>query len=145
LARPGSWFTPTFEDVVGLLAQQLSRTAVTELTGIAWGDRRQHRRANDALTEVRRDEARKLEPSERPALKGTRWILLKRRKRLNAEQEASLAAVKHTNASGYRASLLKESFSDVFTAASGEDAEQRLREWPAWASRSLPHLPARAP
>lgn len=35
-ARPGSDFTCSFEDAVGLLAQQVSRTAVAELTGIAW-------------------------------------------------------------------------------------------------------------
>jgi transposase len=35
-ARPRSHFTRVFEDAVGLLAQQLSRTAVAELTGIAW-------------------------------------------------------------------------------------------------------------
>ena len=37
------------------------------------------RLANDALTDVRREEANKLAPYERAALKGTRWILLKRR------------------------------------------------------------------
>ena len=35
-ARPRSWFTRFFEDAVGLLAQQLSHTAVAELTGISW-------------------------------------------------------------------------------------------------------------
>ena len=56
------------------------------------------RLANDALTEVRREEANKLAPYERAALKGTRWILLKRRERLDADQEATLAAIKHTDA-----------------------------------------------
>lgn len=35
-ARPGSDFTQPFEDVVGFLAQRLNRTAVAELTGVAW-------------------------------------------------------------------------------------------------------------
>jgi transposase len=35
-ARHDSDFTRTFEDVVGLLAQKLDRTAVAELTGISW-------------------------------------------------------------------------------------------------------------
>jgi transposase len=35
-ARPGSDFTAPFEDVVGLLAQRLKKTAVAELTGVAW-------------------------------------------------------------------------------------------------------------
>lgn len=239
-ARPGSCFTRTFEDAVGLLAQQLSHTAVAELTGIAWAtvgsiaerlvdenlheDRfenlrrigvdeisyRKHHNyltvvvdhdrgrviwvgvgksgdtlaeffhelgperaaslelasidmsagyekalrayapqaeivfdrfhvaklANEALTEVRREEAHKLAPYERAALKGTRWILLKRRERLDAEQEATLAAIKHTNAPVYRASLLKESFLDIFTTRDRPTAERRLRDWLAWACRS---------
>jgi len=35
-ARPSSDFTQPFEDVVGFLAQRLDRTAVAELTGVAW-------------------------------------------------------------------------------------------------------------
>jgi transposase len=94
------------------------------------------RLANDAVTEVRREEARKLEPSERATLKGTRWILLKRRQRLDADQAATLAGIKHTNTPVYRASLLKESFLDIFSTKSHQDAEQRLKEWLAWACRS---------
>lgn len=94
------------------------------------------RLANDAVTEVRRQEARKLKPSERTTLKGTRWILLKRRERLDAEEAATLAAIKMTNAPVYRAHLLKESFLDIFTSKSRHDAEQRLKEWLAWACRS---------
>ena len=36
----------------------------------------------------------------------------------------------------YRASLLKESFLDVFTTPDRPTAERRLREWLAWACRS---------
>ena len=239
-ARPRSWFTRFFEDAVGLLAQQLSHTAVAELGGISWATvgsiaerlvaeklhedrfenlrrigvdeisyRKHHkyltvvvdhdrnrviwvgvgksgdtlaeffkelgperaaclemasidmsagyekalrayapqaeivfdrfhvaRLANDALTAVRRQEAGKLAPFERAALKGTRWILLKRRERLDADQAATLAAIRHTNAPVYRASLLKESFLDVFTTPDRPTAERRLREWLAWACRS---------
>ena len=88
--------------------------------------------ANEALTEVRREEANKLAPYERAALKGTRWILLKRRERLDAEQEATLAAIKHTNAPVYRASLLKESFLDIFTTRDRPTATRRLGDWLAW-------------
>jgi transposase len=94
------------------------------------------RLANDAVTEVRRQEARKLEPSERTTLKGTRWILLKRRERLDAGEAATLAAIKNTNSPVYRASLLKESFLDIFTSKTRPEGEQRLKEWLAWASRS---------
>lgn len=94
------------------------------------------RLANDALTEIRREEARKLAPSERTALKGTRWILLKRRERLDAEEAATLAEIKHTNSPVYRGSLLKESFLDIFTAEDRQEAEGRLKEWLAWACRS---------
>ena len=74
------------------------------------------RLANDAVTEVRRQEVRKLEPSERTTLKGTRWILLKRRQCLDADEAATLAAIKNTISPVYRASLLKESFLDIFTS-----------------------------
>jgi transposase len=239
-ARPGSWFTRAFEDAVGLLAQKLSRTAVAELTGIAWvtvgriaerlvaegldedrfeGLRRigideisygSHHRyltvvvdhdrervvwagegkssetlgeffeelgpdraealevvsidmsaayekavrryapqaqivfdrfhvarlANDAVTEVRREEVRRLDPPEARDVKGSRWLLLKRPEKLRPEEAAKLSAIQRTNRSLYRAYLLKESFLDVFTATHRSDAEQRLREWLAWASRS---------
>lgn len=94
------------------------------------------RLANDAVTEVRRQEARKLAPSERATLKGTRWILLKRRERLHADEAATLAAIKKTNSPVYRANLLKESFLDIFTSTSRHEADQRLKEWLAWACRS---------
>lgn len=94
------------------------------------------RLANDAVTEVRRDEARKLEPSERAVLKGTRWILLKRRERLDADEEATLSGIQNTNARVYRASLLKESFLDIFTTNERGEAEERLKAWLAWACRS---------
>ena len=35
-ARPGSRFTRSFEDLVGLLAQRLDHTAVSELMRISW-------------------------------------------------------------------------------------------------------------
>jgi len=239
-ARHGSHFTRVFEDVVGLLAQQLNHTAVAEWTGIAWvtvgriaervveerlhedrfeelrrigvdeisyrkhhkyltvvidHDRgrviwvgvgkssetldeffkvlgperarrleiasidmsaayektlRKHapqaeivfdrfhvaRLANDALTAVRRAEARALEPSERAALKGSRWVLLKRRERLDADEASTLAAIQDTNAPVYRAHLLKESFLDIFSVKDHSNAEERLRAWLAWACRS---------
>lgn len=94
------------------------------------------RLANDALTEIRREEARKLKPSERAALKGTRWILLKRRERLDAKEAATLARIRHTNSPVYRGSLLKESFLDIFATADRQEAEGRLKEWLAWACRS---------
>jgi transposase len=59
-----------------------------------------------------------------------------RRERLKADEEATLAAIKHTNAPVYRGSLLKESFLDVFGAENRQAAEQSLREWLGWASRS---------
>ena len=239
-ARPGSHFTRVFEDAVGLLAQQLNHTAISELTGIAWATvgriaerlvaeklhedrfedvrcigvdeisyRRHHkyltvvvdhdrdrviwvgvgknsetlgeffkalgperaqrlelasidmsaayekalrehapqaeivfdrfhvaRLANDAVTEVRRAEARDLKPSERAELKGTRWILLKRRERLDPDEEATLSGIQKTNVRVYRASLLKESFLDIFASQARQEAEERLKAWLAWACRS---------
>jgi transposase len=94
------------------------------------------RLANNALTEVRREEARKLNPSEHSALKGTRWVLLKRRERLRADEASTLAAIQATNAPVYRAHLLKESFLDIFTTKERRAAEERLSAWLAWACRS---------
>lgn len=239
-ARPGSWFTRTFEDAVGLLAQKLNHTAVAELAGIAWAtvgniaqrlvDEKLHesrfedlrhigvdeisygrhhryltvvadhdrgrvvwvgigknaetlgeffeelgpercqqleiisidmsaayekaikeyapqarivfdrfhvaRLANDAVTEVRRAAARNLDPSERGAIKGSRWVLLKRPRKLRDDESAKLSEIQRTNRPLYRGYLLKESFLDIFTASDREEASERLKEWLAWAARS---------
>jgi transposase len=240
-ARPGSAFTRAFEDAVALLAQQLSKTAVSELVNISWqtvgsiaervvaehlGDdrfanlrrigvdeisyRRNHRYltvvadhdtgrvvwvgigktsetfgrffaelgpertaalelvsldmssafikavrehapqakivfdrfhvaqlANRAADEVRRAEVAKLrDPAQRSSLKGSRWAVLRRRKNRSAEEKARLSEIAQENSRLYRAQLLKDSFLDIFDAATREEAETLLKEWNAWAVRS---------
>lgn len=94
------------------------------------------RLANDAVTEVRRAEARRLDPDEARDVKGSRWLLLKRPEKLRPEEKTQLSRIQETNRPLYRAYLLKESFLNVFTVRTRPEADQRLKEWLAWASRS---------
>jgi transposase len=92
----------------------------------------------DAVDETRRAEWRKRQgTAEGEATKGLRWILLKSPERLLAEETARLAGLSELNRAIYRAYLLKESFADTFRGLPTRDiAEESLRDWLAWASRS---------
>jgi transposase len=92
---------------------------------------------------ARREEGNKLAPSERSSPKCKRRILPKQRERLNADEEATLAAIKHMNTHVDRASLLKESFLYVFEVENRQAAEQRLREWLGKRSRTRALRPPR--
>lgn len=94
------------------------------------------RLANDALDTVRRAEVAKLAPTDRPALKGTRWALLKRPEHRTTAEDAQLAAIARANQPLYRAHLLKESFLDIWEADTRAEAAERLDQWRAWAARS---------
>ena len=94
------------------------------------------RLAQNAVTEVRRAEMRKLAPAEKTWLKGTRWILLKRPAKRTPEDEARLAVIQQPNAPVYRAVLLKESFLEIFNQADPEKAACDVKAWLKWAARS---------
>lgn len=94
------------------------------------------RLAQNAVTEVRRTEMRKLAPDQRTWLKGTRWILLKRPAKRTPEDEARLAVIQQSNAPVYRAVLLKESFLEIFNQADPDKAEHDVKAWLKWAARS---------
>lgn len=94
------------------------------------------RLANDAVDSIRRQEVANLPPQDRPALKGSRWALLKRPKRLRNAEKRKLSVIEGSNRAIYRGYLLKESFLNVFTAKQRWRAERLLDDWLAWASRS---------
>jgi transposase len=93
------------------------------------------RLAQDAVTEVRRAEMRKLADDEKRWLKGTRWILLKRPENRTSKDEARLAVIQKTNAPVYRAVLLKESFLEIFNNSDPDQAEADVKAWLRWAAR----------
>jgi transposase len=94
------------------------------------------RLAQDAVTEVRRAQARQLDPKDRGPIKNTRWALLKNPENLHASEKAKLEAVRASNTPLYRAYLLKETFLDIFTYRSAFHARRALMAWLAWAQRS---------
>ncbi len=93
---------------------------------------------NDALDEIRRELMRELteEPERRKELKGSRWSLLKNPWNLTRRQKEKLATVAVRNKGLYRAYLLKETFQEIFGASTVEQANERFKQWYAWAIRS---------
>jgi transposase len=94
------------------------------------------RLAHDALDQVRRDEVRQAEPSERKALKKTRWALHKNPWNLTRVEKDKLATLQRANRRLYRAYLLKEALADVLDRQQPGVARNKLDEWLGWAQRS---------
>lgn len=93
--------------------------------------------AGDAVSEVRRSEARELKGSpEAKILKGSRWALLKAPEKLKPEEQVKLSEVAKLNSNVYRAYLLKEELRTLYQCATVEEAGTHLDAWLAWASRS---------
>lgn len=83
-----------------------------------------------AVDQVRRDDARDLRKSgDKITLKDTRWILLKRRERLDSPQTGRLAALLRANLGVVRAYLLKESFRRFWRYVSPYWAGRFLDDW----------------
>jgi transposase len=96
---------------------------------------------SDAVDRVRRDEVRELRNrGKEPSLTKTRWILLKRRHRLNEKQEGRLSTLLRANLRTVRAYLLKEDFLSFWAYVSPYWAGRFLKTWvaSAFASRILP-------
>lgn len=92
--------------------------------------------ANEAVQEVRREEAR--EQQELPQaqiLKDARWALLKAPESQTAKDQMRLSQVAALNQRVYRAYLLKEELRALYTC-SMEAAQSHLQAWLSWASRS---------
>lgn len=95
------------------------------------------RLVQDALDEVRRAEVRTVEaPEGRRALKHTRFALLKNPWNLTAIEQTKLAELPKTNATLYRAYLMKESFADILGRHQPHVVRAKLKEWVSWAMHS---------
>jgi transposase len=82
---------------------------------------------NDALDQVRADEARRMKQSGyQPVLRKTRWCLLKRKQNLTSRQKFCLRDLLQYNLKTVRAYLLKETFQQLWEYNS-----------PAWAAKFL--------
>jgi transposase len=99
------------------------------------------RLASDAVDEVRRSMVRLVRGTEEArAIKHTRFVLLKKPSNLTEPEKARLSLVQRTNQRLYRAYLLKETLASALNYRQPKRAENALRDWLSWASRSK--LPA---
>lgn len=93
--------------------------------------------ANEALDEVRREEARRVTGTEdASAIKRSRWSLLKNPWNLTVPQGDKLREVQRTNKRLYRAYLLKESLAKGMDYRQPKRAARHFADWIQWASRS---------
>jgi transposase len=101
---------------------------------------------NEAINEVRADEARRLKTEGRdPVLKKSRWLLLKRRENLDAEQHSRLRDILRYNLKTVRAYLLKEAFQQLWDYNSPAWAGKFLDEWCRQTMRSRIEPSRRSP
>lgn len=85
---------------------------------------------NDALDDVRAEEARKIsQAGQEPVLKKSRWCLLKRRENLTGKQKGRLRELMRCNLRTVRAYLLKEDFQQFWEYESATWAGKFLDEW----------------
>jgi transposase len=92
---------------------------------------------NEAVDTVRRQEVRSLRAAGRPAmLTKTRWLLLKRRENLSADERGRLRDLLRINLRSVRACLLKEQFQRFWDYSSSLWAQRFLAHWTTMAMRS---------
>jgi transposase len=85
---------------------------------------------NEAIDQVRRDEARRLRADgDDVTLKNTRWVLLKRRENLSSQQFRRLKELKKANTDTLSGYLLKEQFQDFWGYQSTVWAGKFLDHW----------------
>lgn len=95
------------------------------------------RLVQDAVDEVRRDEARAAtSEAERKDVKGTRWSLLKSFWNLSLFDSLRLSKLQRENKRLYRAYLLKEAMVAILGCPDEFLAATKLDEWIRWAQRS---------
>jgi len=85
---------------------------------------------NDRLSQVRRNLQRNADEQTRQALKGTRWLLVKNRADLTADEETRLHAALDASPTLRQAYLLKETFRTICEKIT--DPEQAARFLTAW-------------
>ncbi len=86
---------------------------------------------NEAVDSVRREEA-----TERPELKGTRYLWLKNTENFTATQEIQFEQVKRLKCRTQRAWFLKTVLQEIYRSGTREDGPRLLKAWCAWATRS---------
>ena len=91
---------------------------------------------NKALDQVRADEARKLKAEGWDVLKGSRWLLLRRRKRLDGKQRYKLHQILQWNLRTVRAYILVDTLQALWDYKSPTYADRFLDAWCRRAMRS---------
>jgi transposase len=97
------------------------------------------RLAQDALDTVRREQAREIKTTDKPAaaaLKGSRYALRKNPWNLLLDEKQKLAEVQRTNRPTYRGYLIKETLASILDGKQVNVARKKLCEWIGWAARS---------
>ena len=89
-----------------------------------------------AVDEVRREEARRLKPTNPELLKRTRYLWLKNPENLTEKQKARFGYLEKLNLKTNRAYLLKETFKEFWTYRSRGWAKRFLDKWFWWATHS---------
>jgi len=92
--------------------------------------------ANEALNEVRKEEARELSKEHRDDLKGTRQALLFGAENLPERHEATITAMKASDLRTGKAYALKENFRRCWRHRLERTAEKHFKSWIRWARRS---------
>jgi transposase len=88
------------------------------------------KKMNEAIDEVRRAEAARLErDGYEPVLKHSRWCLLKRREKLTEKQTVKLAELLQYNLQSVRSHLLREDFQRFWEYSSPLWAGKFLTQW----------------
>ncbi len=88
------------------------------------------KKMNEAIDEVRREEARRLQQDGyEPVLTNSRWCLLKRPENLTDKQTVKLAELLRYNLKSVRSYLLREDFQRFWEYTSAGWAEKFLDQW----------------
>lgn len=94
------------------------------------------RHLNEAVDEVRRQEAAELKKEHPELLKRTRYLWLKNPENLTDSQKARLGYLERLNLRTNRAYLLKETFRELWHYSRRGWAERFLNKWFWWATHS---------
>src|SRR4029453_18753048 len=86
---------------------------------------------NEAVDEVRREEARSVE-----GLKRTRYCWLKNPEKLTREEQAQIGDLRRRNLKTSRAYQMKLTFQELFDEPDRDSGEAFLRRWYFWATHS---------
>jgi len=91
---------------------------------------------NDAVDEVRKEQWRSADATERKALKGLRWLLYRHSSTRSRRDTRTLKALERANRRIYRAWWLKDEFEQFWNYKAPWAAERFLERWAKTAMRS---------